>query len=171
VWSARSACLGAPLEGGSCDLPGTDASVQQAHQDALDMVDQYCADFAVDLGFTLTLEMQADIDAFCQQLDESLASGVYGPALVGGAARQTSGDDERCIRAAGLRCTLHPARSVATIAAERVAIVALLAGFHHAVPTHRGRTEHCVLNIGRPTEAVTALRYRRGSQARGNSSR
>jgi cysteine-rich repeat protein len=77
----------------------TDVAVQKAHQDALDIVDRYCADYAVELGFTLTLETETDIDTFCQQLDDAVVSGVYGPVLVAGAARSVSGDDGDCINA------------------------------------------------------------------------
>jgi cysteine-rich repeat protein len=96
VWAARAACLKAQVAGGTCNQPATDAAVQQAHQDALDIVDRYCADYAQDLGFSLTLETQADIDTFCQQLDGALVSSVYGPLLVDGTVPQVDANAAGC---------------------------------------------------------------------------
>ena len=99
VWAARSTCLAAQVTGGACDQAGTDTAVQQAHQDALDIVDRYCADYAVELGFTLTIETETDIDTFCQQFDAALTSGVYGPFLSGRTAAQAAPDTAGCMSA------------------------------------------------------------------------
>jgi len=127
VWAARTTCLAAQVAGGACDQAQTDAAVQQAHQDALDSVDRYCADSAVELGFTLTLETETDIDTFCQQFDAALMSGVYGPFLSGGVARQVTPDAGSCISATASAAThlLRVAFRSRTRALNRIASVAL----------------------------------------------
>lgn len=127
VWKAHAACLAAEVAGGTCDQTATDAAVQQAHQDALDLVDRYCADYAVDLGFTLTLETETDIDTFCQQLDAALLSGVYGPARSAGTGSPAAADAASCISATADTAThlLRVAFRARTRALNRIASVAL----------------------------------------------
>jgi len=124
VWAARNACLAAQAAGGTCDQVGTDSAVQQAHQGALDIVDRYCADYAVDLGFTLTLEAETDIDTFCQQLDAALVSGVFGP-LPGASA--ASDEAASCMSATAAAATqlLRVAFRSRTRALDRIARAAL----------------------------------------------
>ena len=125
VWAARTTCLAAQVAGGACDQAATDAAVQQAHQDALDIVDRYCADYAVELGFTLTIETETDIDTFCQQFDAALMSGVYRPFPSGGTARQVAPDTGRCISATADAAThlLRVAFRSRTRALNRIASV------------------------------------------------
>jgi cysteine-rich repeat protein len=125
VWAARRACLAAEVAGGTCDQTGTDSAVQQAHQDALDIVDRYCADYAVDLGFTLTLEAETDIDTFCQQLDAALVSGVFGPLADANVASAASDQAAGCLSATAAAATqlLRAAFRSRTRALDRIAHV------------------------------------------------
>jgi len=127
VWAARSTCLAAQAAGGTCDQAGTESRVQQAHQEALDIVDRYCADSAVDLGFTLTLEAEADIDTFCQQLDAALVSGVFGPLPGTGVANAASDEAASCMSATAAAATqlLRVAFRSRTRALDRIARAAL----------------------------------------------
>jgi cysteine-rich repeat protein len=127
VWAARAACLATQVAGGTCDQAETEASVQLAHQRALDLIDRYCADYAVDLGFTLTLEAQTDIDTFCQQLDAALVSGVYGPLLGANLGNPASDAAATCVSATAAAATrlLRIAFRSRTRALDRIAGAAL----------------------------------------------
>lgn len=128
VWAARNACVAAQVAGGTCDQARTDSTIQQAHQDALDVVDRYCADAAVDLGFTLTLEAETDIDTFCQQVDAALVSGVFGPLLDANLASAASDQAASCLDATAAATTqlLRVAFRSRTQALDRIARAQLL---------------------------------------------
>jgi cysteine-rich repeat protein len=99
VWKVRQACLAAQLSGDTCDVNAADAAVAQAHVDALDMADRACADTDLSaLNFSLTLDVNADIDTFCQQLETAVVSAVYSPVLRAGGIGAADPKTPVCIR-------------------------------------------------------------------------
>ena len=126
VWRIRRTCLDSQLAGGSCDTAATDATVAQAHTDALNLLDDQCElNDILDLSFLNNQELDTDIDAACGGADVALTSGVYGPAvrraatsgLSGFAARsdQRERSVEKTPAAGPIACVQSTARATAKL--------------------------------------------------------
>jgi cysteine-rich repeat protein len=99
AWGLSTACLGAQLNGGTCDIGATQAAIEQAHTAALAAAGSACRT-GVDigsLGFASIVDMNIDIDVFCQELQQAMDSAVYGPALTGSVVHPTTPATRACI--------------------------------------------------------------------------
>ena len=98
VWKVRSACLGALVDGGACDVTGADNAVQQAHLNALNVIDLQCTSpEAQALNFLLKYEAQTDMNVFCTALEAATVSAVYGPVTVQGIVRSVDATTRHCV--------------------------------------------------------------------------
>jgi cysteine-rich repeat protein len=99
AWDVRNACLSAQVDGAPCDTVATTAAIQQFRADAVTLAERLCdgIDLAP-LGFSL-LDIDIDVDAFCQQLQEASASAVYQPALHGETIQSVDDTTRSCIAA------------------------------------------------------------------------
>jgi cysteine-rich repeat protein len=99
AWRLSDACLRAQLNGGACDVGATQAAIEQAHTAALAAAGSVCRT-GVDLGalgFASIVDMNIDIDVFCQELQQAMDSVIYGPVVAGNAIQPTDPATRACI--------------------------------------------------------------------------
>jgi cysteine-rich repeat protein len=100
VWKLSDACQRAQLNGESCDIEATEFAIEQAHTVARETANDACRS-GVDLGamgFASIVDMNIDVDVFCQELQQAMDSAIYGPLQrAGGAVDPVTRD---CIEAA-----------------------------------------------------------------------
>jgi cysteine-rich repeat protein len=99
AWQLSDACLRAQLNGGTCNVGATQAAIERAHTAALAAAGSVCRT-GVDLGalgFASIVDMNIDIDVFCQELQQAMDSAIYGPALTGNDVRSTDPATRACI--------------------------------------------------------------------------
>ena len=80
AWRLSSACSAAQMAGADCDSVATRAIINSAHAMALAVAERTCigVDFSP-LGFTSLLDIDVDVDTFCQQVENAMVSAVYSP--------------------------------------------------------------------------------------------
>ena len=116
AWSARNACMTAQAGGGQCDVGAADTAVGQAHQDALDTADGVCAGADLTaLNFNLSLDVNLDIDTFCNELENAAVSAVYFPALRANRLQPVDTSTQACMRVTGRTTTTLLAFAFRTI--------------------------------------------------------
>ena len=103
AWELRRACIEPQLAGGQCDTGGTDAAVEEVHQQALDSVDAHCSDVdLVTLQFVGKADAFADVIKGCRDLETALVSGAYGPALQGDGVAAVDDQTRACMHSTAL---------------------------------------------------------------------
>jgi len=98
AWKVHVSCFNALLDGKSCGVNSVPDLVQQAHLEALNLVDLQCTSpEAQALGFLLKYEAQTDMDNFCRAAENALVSVVYGPVRDGDFVRLSDAQTRLCI--------------------------------------------------------------------------
>jgi cysteine-rich repeat protein len=100
AWGLSDACFRAQLNGSACDAQATHAAIERAHGAALAVVEKACskADFP-SLGFATMVDIDIDVDVFCQELQDAMVSAIYGPALRRGVLHAVDDTTRACINA------------------------------------------------------------------------
>src|SRR5205085_1212665 len=100
AWMLSGICSAAALRGGVCDTAATRAAINSAHAAALNVAEDACVDTELPkMGFSTILDVDADVDIFCQQLEDAMVSAVYGPATHGGVIGAVDDTTAACIAA------------------------------------------------------------------------
>src|SRR6185369_7377729 len=100
--SARGACADDQLRNAPCDQTKTDARVNAALSRALDMVQGACT--SQDLQTLRYIDMSEalrDVFNICRDLDTSVSTASYGPAMFGGSIAAVDGSKQTCLSATG----------------------------------------------------------------------
>ena len=88
------------LNGAACDTTATQAAIEQAHTTAQSLVGNACIDVEfTSMGYATIFDMYADVDIFCQELQNAMVSAVYGPAMQRGVIQPVDDDTRACIAA------------------------------------------------------------------------
>ncbi|HSP98162.1 MAG TPA: DUF4215 domain-containing protein [Candidatus Dormibacteraeota bacterium] len=120
----RGACLGATLNGGTCDQAALDAAVTDARQRALDRLERSCTVVQLqNLGYIDLQDAQKDITDACRQLDTAAMSAAFGPAMVGGTVASVDPTKAACVQAGSRESTrlLRYAMRTYQVALDRIA--------------------------------------------------
>jgi cysteine-rich repeat protein len=101
VVAARSACMGAQVDGRACDTAAVDAAAHSARQHATDLIARLCSDQdAQALQFNNLQEAQLDATGACSDAETALVSATYGPVMVGGSIGSVDATVQACVGAA-----------------------------------------------------------------------
>jgi cysteine-rich repeat protein len=100
AWAASDACFQAQLNGNACDTRATQAAIDAAHGAALTVVEKACGQVDVaSLGYSTMVDVDIDVDVFCQELQDAMVSAVYGPALRRGPLHAVDATTRACLNA------------------------------------------------------------------------
>jgi len=100
AWTLSGTRSAAQMAGGSWDTGATRAAINLEHAVDLHVAERACV--AVDLptmGFASLVDVDIDVDIFCQELEDAMVSAIYLPAMQGGVVSAADAPMRACISA------------------------------------------------------------------------
>jgi len=100
AWTLSGTCSAAQMAGEACDPLATRAAINHRHALELGVAERACV--AVDLptmGFASLVDVDVDVDIFCQELEDAMVSAIFRPAMQRGVIATTDAATRACITA------------------------------------------------------------------------